>query len=148
MYKDKFEDELVIGKAILPVDDLNDLIFDNNKNAPSEINRVIFIYGTEKVKSFLNQINREGSVIGKLRLQVKFTKNFVNQSSNDENLLLEKQLIYNRKIPKNACLLLGLNYFKYETPFLHQFDMKNNSYFFSFDPFGEDKSLRKVFFNF
>ena len=49
-YKDRFEEEVLIGKAILPVDDLNDLIYDNNIKNSSEINRVIFIYGTEKVK--------------------------------------------------------------------------------------------------
>jgi len=49
-YKDRFDEELLIGKAILPVDDLNDLIFDNSFKDSSEINRVIFIYGTEKVR--------------------------------------------------------------------------------------------------
>ena len=85
-------------------------------------------------------------MIGKLRLQIKFNKCFLNQSSNDENLLIEKQLVYNRKIPKNACLSLNLNYFKYETPFLHLLDMMNNCYFLSLDPFGEDKNLKKVNF--
>ena len=68
----------------------------------------------------------------------------MNQSNNDENLLLEKQLIYNRKIPKNANLSIYLNYFKYESAFLHLIDMKNNCYFLSLDPFGEDKNLKKV----
>jgi len=49
-YKDRYDEEVLIGKAILPVDDLNDLIFDNSFKASSEINRVIFIYGTEKVR--------------------------------------------------------------------------------------------------
>ncbi len=84
-------------------------------------------------------------MIGKLRLQIKFNKNFVSQSNNEENLLLEKQLIYNRKIPKSACLNIHINYFKYESSFLHHFDMKNYCYFFSLDPFAEDKILKKVY---
>lgn len=47
-YNNRFEEEVVFGKAILPVDDLNDLIYENS-SSQSEINRVIFIYGTEKV---------------------------------------------------------------------------------------------------
>jgi hypothetical protein len=68
----------------------------------------------------------------------------MNQSSNEENLLLEKQVVYNRKIPKNACLAINLKYFKYETAFLQIFDMKNCCYFMCVDPFGEDKILKKV----
>jgi hypothetical protein len=61
----------------------------------------------------------------------------------EDNILMEKKTEFNRKIPKNASLIIKLNYFdSYDN--LVNLHNENGKYYFEFDLFGEDKKLRKV----
>jgi len=141
--KDESEsNEIIFGKANLPVEDLHDLVFNlNNKNNSSNKKCTIFIYGTEK-------INREDCIIGKLKMSINYLKQNVIQENDNENILYEKQVVYSRKIPKNSCLIFKLNYFKYNENFLKNYEchqQNNNCYFyFEIDVFHDDKNLRNV----
>lgn len=141
------ESEIVFGKATIPVDDIHELILnlDCNNNSNSR-KSTIFIYGTDK-------INREDCIIGKLKMSIKYFKENL-KGIQSENILYEKQVVYSRKIPKNSCLIIKLNYFKYNQNFLKAYDYdsrqneRNNYFYFDIDPFYDDKVLRKVFFLF
>jgi len=63
-----------------------------------------------------------------------------------DNTYIEKQVVYNRKVPKNARLNIKINYFKCEQNFVSTYDLKNKLYFFTIEPFGEDKVLSKVLY--
>jgi hypothetical protein len=63
----------------------------------------------------------------------------------EDNLLMEKKTVLNRKIPKNASLVIKLNYFdSYDS--LVNLQNQNGKYYFEIDLFGEDKKLRKVIY--
>lgn len=141
--EDNDSNEVIFGKANLPVEELQELILNVNFNNTSNKKSTIFIYGTEK-------INREDCIIGKLKLCLNYQKQNVLQDNENDNILYEKQIVYSRKIPKNSCLIMKLNYFKYNDNFLKNYDCykqeKNNFFYFEIDIFHDDKSLRNVKF--
>ncbi len=130
--------EIVFGKANLPVEDLYDLFFNMSGNSSNK-KCTIFVYGTEK-------INREDCIIGKLKMSITYNKHDV--LLENENILYEKQVVYSRKIPKNSCLIFKLNYFKYNQNFLKNYDChqqsNSNCFYFEIDVFHDDKNLRNV----
>ena len=96
------------------------------------MSRVLFIYGTEKIQ-------RNKCIIGKLKLNFKYTNidvpvnnnnlylngslmNSLNNNSISPNfagsIYLEKETIFNRKIPKNAVLKINIEKFS-STNFLY-----------------------------
>lgn len=144
--------EIVFGKANLPVEDLHDLVSnlsnsnsatDNKSFNSSNKKCTIFIYGTDK-------INREDCIIGKLKMSVNYSKENVLLENENENILYEKQVVYSRKIPKNSCLVFKLNYFKYNENFLKNYEChqqsNSNCFYFEIDVFHDDKNLRNVIF--
>ncbi len=137
--------EVVFGKANLPVEDFQELIFNLNTNNSNNKKLTIFIYGTEK-------INREDCIIGKLKLSLNYNIQNILQENENENILYEKQIVYSRKIPKCACLIFKFNYFKYNDNFLKNYDCyqqdKNNYFYFEIDIFHDDKNLKNVIFYF
>lgn len=137
--------EVIFGKANLPVEDLHDLVFNMNSGNCSNKKCTIFIYGTDK-------INREDCIIGKLKMTINYTKQNVLQENENENILYEKQVVYSRKIPKNSCLVFKLNYFKYNENFIknyncHEPSNSSNCFYFEIDVFYDDKTLRNVKYN-
>jgi len=79
-----------------------------------------------------------------MHLNIKYLTEVTESEQEVDNTFVEKQVIYNRKVPKNARLKIKLNYFKYDENFMKIYDLKNKAYFFSIEPFGEDKTLNKV----
>ena len=137
------DSEIIFGRANLPVEELQDLILNVNNNTNSNNRSTLFIYGTEK-------INREDCIIGKLKIVLNYNKQNLIENEN-ENILYEKQTIYSRKIAKNSCLILKLNYFKYNDNFIKNYEYnseKNNYFYFEIDPFYDDKTLKNVKFIF
>jgi hypothetical protein len=77
-----------------------------------------------------------------MKLNIKYERN---ETDDDEsNILMEKQTIFNRKIPKNASLVFNLNYFKHNDNFTHLYDFDRSSYYFEIELFGEERKLKKV----
>jgi hypothetical protein len=76
-------------------------------------------------------------------LHIKYFSEVMESEHEIDNTFVEREVIYNRKVPKNARLKIKLNYFKYEEN-QNIYDFKNKTYYFSIEPFGEDKVLTKV----
>lgn len=79
-----------------------------------------------------------------MQLNIKYFSEITESELEHDNTYVEKQVVYNRKIPKNARLKIKLNYFKHEENLLSIYDLKNKSYYFTIEPFGENNSLNKV----
>ena len=79
-----------------------------------------------------------------MHLNIKYNCEVTESEHEVDNTFIEKQVTYNRKVPKNARLKIKLNYFKYDENFMNIYDLKNKTYFFTIEPFGEDKVLTKV----
>ena len=160
----KKNSSVIIGRVNIPSDEFASLIGEkdpiNNKN---EMNRVLFIYGTDKIQ-------RNKCIIGKLKLGFKYTNidvpintnnlilngslmNSLNNNNNINNSLgpnfagsiyLEKETIFNRKIPKNAVLKINVEKFSstslFEDYFRNQF-----SIFFIFSIFGEVSKMENQY---
>ena len=149
---------IVIGRVNIPSDEFASLISEresNNKKGINEISRVLFIYGTEKIQ-------RNKCIIGKLKLGFKYVcvdvpinqNNIFNGSLSISNnglinslnnnlgpnlagsIYLEKETIFNRKIPKNACLKINVENFNSSSLF-EDYYRKQFSISFVFSAFGE-----------
>ena len=155
--KQSKNNHIIIGRVNIPSDEFSSLISkrDSNNKGVNEISRVLFIYGTEKIQ-------RNKCIIGKLKLSFKYAcvevpinqNNIFNgslslsnnglMSSLNNNLgpnfagsiYLEKETIFNRKIPKNACLKINVEKFNssslFEDYYRNQFSIS-----FVFSIFGE-----------
>ena len=160
-------DNIIIGRVNIPSDEFASLINEkeqNKKNGINEINRVLFIYGTEKIQ-------RNKCIIGKLKLHFKYAcidvpinqNNIFNGSlsmSNNNGLLssinnnlgpnfagsiyLEKETIFNRKIPKNACLKINVEKFNSSSLF-EDYYRKQFSISFVFSVFGEISKMENQY---
>ena len=149
---------IIIGRVNIPSDEFASLISEresNNKKGINEISRVLFIYGTEKIQ-------RNKCIIGKLKLSFKYAcvdvpinqNNIFNGSLSISNnglinslnnnlgpnfagsIYLEKETIFNRKIPKNACLKINVENFNSSSLF-EDYYRKQFSISFVFSAFGE-----------
>ena len=150
---------IIIGRVNIPSDEFASLISERdslNKKNMNELSRVLFIYGTEKIQ-------RNKCIIGKLKLSFKYTNidvpinstNLFNGSLNNSNnnflissmnnnlgpnfagsIYLEKETIFNRKIPKNAVLKINVEKFS-STPLFEDYFRKQFSIHFVFSIFGE-----------
>ena len=152
------ENQIIIGRVNIPSDEFATLISEkdsNNKKSINEISRVLFIYGTEKIQ-------RNKCIIGKLKLNFKYgcidvpvnNNNLFNGSLSKSNnglinslnnnlssnfagsIYLEKETIFNRKIPKNACLKINVEKFNSSSLF-EDYYRNNFSISFVFSAFGE-----------
>jgi hypothetical protein len=133
------EEEVIFARVCIPSEEIISIL----NSTANEISSYYCIYGTEKIK-------RNDCIIGKMKLSIKYEKSTntpIDQSSG--NILLERQIIFNRKIPKNASLKFKLNYFKYDENFLSVYNPELNKgtsvFYLQIDPFGEDKMLKKSF---
>ena len=150
----KKNSSVIIGRVNIPSDEFAALIGEKdfgNKNM-NEISRVLFIYGTEKIQ-------RNKCIIGKLKLNFKYTNidvpvntnnlylngslmNSMNNNSNNlspnfaGSIYLEKETIFNRKIPKNAVLKINVEKFS-STSLFEDYYRKQFSIYFVFSIFGE-----------
>ena len=133
-------EEICVGKANLPVEDLQELVFNSTTNTFNSNKSTLFVYGNER-------INREDCIIGKMKISMRYKKEEISCNEN-ENILYENQVTYSRKIPKNCCFVINFNYFKYNDSFLRHYDCikndKNNFFYFEIDPFFDDKNLKAV----
>ena len=147
---------IIIGRVNIPSDEFASLISENyNKKGINEISRVLFIYGTEKIQ-------RNKCIIGKLKLSFKYAcvdvpinqnsifngnlsvsnNNLMNSLNNNlgpnfaGSIYLEKETIFNRKIPKNACLKINVENFNSSTLF-EDYYRKQFCISFVFSTFGE-----------
>ena len=76
-----------------------------------------------------------------MRINIKYESSTIGKD--EDNILMEKKTIYNRKLPKHASLVIKLNQFdSYEN--LVNLHNEKGKYYFEIDLFGEDKKLRKV----
>jgi len=80
-----------------------------------------------------------------MHLNIRYFTEVTESDHEIDNTFVEKQVTYNRKVPKNAKLKIKINYFKYDENFINIYDLKNKAYYFIIEPFGEDKVLKKVF---
>ena len=149
----KKNNSVIIGRVNIPSDEFAALIGEKdsvNKNM-NEMSRVLFIYGTEKIQ-------RNKCIIGKLKLNFKYTSidvpmnnnnnlylngslmNSLNNNSISPNfagsIYLEKETIFNRKIPKNAVLKINIEKFS-STSLFEDYYRKQFSIYFIFSVFGE-----------
>jgi hypothetical protein len=76
-----------------------------------------------------------------MKLHITYDKSTANE---EDNIIMEKKTVFNRKIPKNASLVLNLNYYNHNDNFSHLLDLENGSYYLEIELFGEDRKLRKV----
>ena len=162
----KKNSNIIIGRVNIPSDEFAALIGEkdlNNKNM-NEISRVLFIYGTEKIQ-------RNKCIIGKLKLSFKYTNidvpinnnlylngSLMNSSLNNNNInninnlspnfagsiYLEKETIFNRKIPKNAVLKINVEKFS-STPLFEDYFRKQFSIYFVFSIFGEVNKMENQY---
>ena len=163
----KKNSNIIIGRVNIPSDEFAALIGEkehNNKNM-NEISRVLFIYGTEKIQ-------RNKCIIGKLKLSFKYTNidvpinnnlylngSLMNSSLGNNNNLnninnispnfagsiyLEKETIFNRKIPKNAVLKINVEKFS-STPLFEDYFRKQFSIYFVFSIFGEVNKMENQY---
>ena len=156
---------IIIGRVNIPSDEFASLISETrDKKGINEISRVLFIYGTEKIQ-------RNKCIIGKLKLSFKYAcvEVPVNQNtifngnlsvSNNNNLMnslnnnlgpnfagsiyLEKETIFNRKIPKNACLKINVENFNSSTLF-EDYYRKQFCISFVFSAFGEVSKMENQY---
>ena len=159
----KMKNNVIIGRVNIPSDEFKSLIKESNdKKFINELTRYLFIYGTEKIQ-------RNKCIIGKLKLNFKYTcvdvpisqNNIFNGSLSTSNngllnsinnnlvtnfggsIYLEKETIFNRKIPKNACLKINVENFNstslFEDYYLNQFSIS-----FLFSIFGEVLSMENT----
>ena len=124
-----------IGKVSIPVDEFYFLISNESNNI---LNRMIFIYGTENIQ-------RNKCIIGKIKLNINYENEIVFDDNNNNNdIYLEKETIFNRKIPKKSILKFHIKNFKSENLFEEYY--KKNFYFnFIFSPFGEINKMEKIY---
>ena len=121
---------IIIGKISVPVEEFYYLIKDN-KNNNSE--KMTFIYGTEKIQ-------RNKCIIGKIKFNVEYYNEPVlngneNLGSSISSIYLEKETIFNRKIPKKCILKFYIKNFISNNLF-EEYYRKNFSFFFIISPFG------------
>ena len=157
---------IIIGRVNIPSDEFASLISEkesNNKKGINEISRVLFIYGTEKIQ-------RNKCIIGKLKLNFKYAcidvpinqNNLFNGSLTISNnglmnsinnnigpnfagsIYLEKETIFNRKIPKNACLKINVENFNSSSLF-EDYYRKQFSISFVFSAFGEVSKMENQY---
>ena len=157
---------IIIGRVNIPSDEFASLISEkesNNKKGINEISRVLFIYGTEKIQ-------RNKCIIGKLKLSFKYAcvdvpisqNNIFNGSLSISNnglinslnnnlgpnfagsIYLEKETIFNRKIPKNACLKINVENFNSSSLF-EDYYRKQFSISFVFSAFGEVSKMENQY---
>ena len=124
-----------IGKVSIPVDEFYYLISNDSNNI---LNRMIFIYGTENIQ-------RNKCIIGKIKLNINYENERVFDNNNfNSDIYLEKETIFNRKIPKKSILKFYIKNFKSENLFEEYY--KKNFYFnFIFSPFGEITKMEKIY---
>jgi hypothetical protein len=79
-----------------------------------------------------------------MKINIKYEK--TNTGGDEDNILMEKKTVFNRKIPKNASLVFKLNYYKHNDNFSHLLDLDRSVYYFEIELFGEDRKLKKVKF--
>ena len=121
---------VIIGKISVPVEEFYYLIKDN-KNNNSE--KMTFIYGTEKIQ-------RNKCIIGKIKFNVEYYNEPVlngneNLGSSISSIYLEKETIFNRKIPKKCILKFYIKNFISNNLF-EEYYRKSFSFFFIISPFG------------
>ena len=158
----KKNSSVIIGRVNIPSDEFASLIgekdLEKNKN---EMSRVLFIYGTEKIQ-------RNKCIIGKLKLSFKYTNidvpinpnnlllngsmmNSLNNNINNSlgpnfagSIYLEKETIFNRKIPKNAVLKINVEKFN-STPLFEDYFRNQFSIYFIFSIFGEVSKMENQY---
>ena len=154
----KKNSSVIIGRVNIPSDEFASLIGerDYGKNM-NEISRVLFIYGTEKIQ-------RNKCIIGKLKLSFKYTNadvpinqntlllngSMMNSTNNNlgpnfsGSIYLEKETIFNRKIPKNAVLKINIEKFS-STSLFEDYFRKQFSIYFVFSIFGEVSKMENQY---
>ena len=161
----KKNSSVIIGRVNIPSDEFASLIGEKDlgNNTKNEMNRVLFIYGTDKIQ-------RNKCIIGKLKLGFKYTNvdvpinpnnlllngslmNSLNNNNNINNSLgpnfagsiyLEKETIFNRKIPKNAVLKINVEKFS-STSLFEDYFRKQFSIYFVFSIFGEVSKMENQY---
>ncbi|MCQ2818188.1 MAG: hypothetical protein MJ252_13055, partial [archaeon] len=140
IYNDINNIPVTIGKVNIPMEEFFYLITEN-----SNINRMLFIYGTEKIK-------RSECIIGKLKLNIKFyvkedeinpLTDSIYKNINSE-IFVEKETVFNRKIPKNAILKVNVLNFQ-KLSIFEEYFRKEFNFYFVVSPFGEVSSMEKKF---
>ena len=160
----KKNNQIIIGRVNIPSDEFASLISEKDiltKNNMNEISRVLFIYGTEKIQrnkciigklklSFkYTNVDVSVSPLNNLfngSLLNNSNNNFLINSLNNNNnnlgpnfagsIYLEKETIFNRKIPKNAVLKIIVEKFN-STSLFEDYFRKQFSIHFVFSIFGE-----------
>lgn len=95
-------EEKVIGKGILPIEELCEL------ESCSKLNRVICLYGDHS--EMLGIVKSD--LIGKIRIQIEYSKDYSYQNiSASSELLFEKHTQVDRKIPRHNVLSVTLEGF-------------------------------------
>ena len=155
---------VIIGRVNIPSDEFATLIGDKDlgNNIKNEMNRVLFIYGTDKIQ-------RNKCIIGKLKLGFKYTNidvpinpnnillngSLMNSLNNNNinnslgpnfagSIYLEKETIFNRKIPKNAVLKINVEKFS-STSLFEDYFRKQFSIYFVFSIFGEVSKMENQY---
>ncbi|OMJ91069.1 hypothetical protein SteCoe_6426 [Stentor coeruleus] len=133
-------EEKVIGKGILPIEELCEL------ESCSKLNRVICLYGDHS--EMLGIVKSD--LIGKIRIQIEYSKDYSYQNiSASSELLFEKHTQVDRKIPRHNVLsvtLEGFTELNRGMKYLQSsgFLLSNKSKLhFSFAIFHEDAELNK-----
>lgn len=140
------DEEVIFARVCVPSEEIISILNGYSNTSSSELSSYYCIYGTEKIK-------RNECIIGKMKLNIKYEKlyNTISPADSSGNILLERQIIFNRKIPKNALLKFKLNYFKYDENFMNlgfynpDISKGTSVFYLQIDPFGEDKQLKKLF---
>lgn len=129
------DDIFVIGTVNIPADALMISSSESSTKTFSE-----FIRGTDK-------INRNGCIIGKISFNIATEVTEENVSlknfSNGE-IFIEKETIFNRKIPKNANLNINIGNFSSLNLF-EEYYRKQFNFYFIISPFGEITSMEKKY---
>ena len=134
LYRDG-DENVIVGNVNIPSDAIMNSSSENSIKTFSE-----FIRGTDK-------INRNGCIIGKITFSISLNISEENVSlknfSNGE-IFIEKETIFNRKIPKNANLIINIGNFTSLNLF-EEYYRKNFSFYFIVSPFGEIPSMEKKY---
>jgi hypothetical protein len=76
-----------------------------------------------------------------MKINIKYELSTIGKD--EDNILMEKKTIYNRKLPKHASLVIKLNQFdSYDN--LVNLHNEKGKYYFEIDLFAEDRKLKKV----
>ena len=130
---------VVIGKVSIPVEEFYYLIKDNKSN--NNVERMTFIYGTEKIQ-------RNKCIIGKIKITIDYQNEpIINDNENLGNsissIYLEKETIFNRKIPKKCSLKFYIKNFISSSLF-EEYYRKSFSFFFIVSPFGSVSKMEQI----